>query len=66
MKALSCAVALAAVALTGCYTEPKVTVNTPAAVPATAVVGAPGTTVVTPSGTAVTPAAGTTVVVPSR
>ena len=60
MKALSCAVlAVAGVALTGCYTEPKVTVTTPAAVvPATAVVGAPGTVV--------TPAPGTTVVVPSR
>ena len=62
MKALSLAVlAAAGVALTGCYTEPKVTVTTP---PATAVVGAPAA-VVTP-GTVVTPAPGTTVVVPTR
>ena len=64
MKALCTAFALAGLALTGCYTEPKVTVNTQ---PATSVVGAPpATSVVTPSGAVVTPAPGTTVVVPNR
>jgi hypothetical protein len=53
------ALALAAAALSGCYTEPQVTVNTP---PSTAVLGAPpATTIVTPA-----PAAGATVVVPAR
>jgi uncharacterized lipoprotein YajG len=66
MKVLTLAsICAAAAALTGCYTEPKVTANTPPA-PATAVVGAPAATTVVTPGVVTTPAPATTVVVPAR